>query len=93
MTLTIDLTPEQEARLAARAQAAGVADPADYLRTLIDESPTGTSDVGSTQSGTGADLLAELDAAGLLNGYGDPTVDAPELARRLRKEAETRSWD
>ena len=30
-----------------------------------------------------AELIAELEAEGLLTGYGDPSIDSPELARQL----------
>jgi hypothetical protein len=38
MTITLDLTPEQEARIEARARAIGVA-PAAHVLRLIDEAP------------------------------------------------------
>ena len=41
---------------------------------------------------TGAELLRNLRSAGLLNGYGDPEIDSPELARQLREQAQTRDW-
>ena len=41
---------------------------------------------------TGAELLSELRSAGLLRGYGDPSIDSRELARMLREQAQTRDW-
>jgi len=41
---------------------------------------------------TGADLVRNLEAAGLLKGYGDPNIDSVELARQLREQAQTRDW-
>jgi hypothetical protein len=43
-TITIDVTPEQEARLTARAQAAGIGDPAKYLLRLIDSADSAQRD-------------------------------------------------
>jgi len=40
----------------------------------------------------GAELIANLRASGLMNGYGDPSIDSPELARQLREKAQTRDW-
>ena len=40
MTLTLELTPKQEARIRAEAQAIGL-EPADYVLRLIDLAPTG----------------------------------------------------
>jgi hypothetical protein len=40
---------------------------------------------------TGAELIANLEAAGLMNGFGDPNIDSPELARQLREKAQTRA--
>ncbi len=86
MTITLDLTAEQEVQLRERAAAAGLTDPADFLIALISN--------GSAKAfkGSGQDLLDELDADQLLIGYGDPAEDSVDLARRLRAEAENRSW-
>jgi hypothetical protein len=87
MTLTLELTEEEEARLRKKADRAGLA-PAAFLLSLIDLAPSDgfetANDNGKPQSG--ADLLAELKALNLRPGYGDPSIDSPELARRLRKQ-------
>jgi hypothetical protein len=41
---------------------------------------------------TGADLLRNLEEAGLLTGFGDPSIDSLKLARQLREQAQTRDW-
>ena len=47
---------------------------------------------GWTPASTGADFLAQLKALDLPAGYGDPNIDAVDIARQIRKEAENRSW-
>jgi hypothetical protein len=43
---------------------------------------------------TGADFLARLELLDLPAGYGDPNIDAVELARRIREDAENnRPWN
>jgi len=87
MTITIDLTPDEEARLSKRAAAAGLA-PERYLRSLIaDVAPEPASKLRN-----GAELIAFLEANKLFGPYGDPTLDSSELAVKLRKDAETRNW-
>ena len=39
----------------------------------------------------GARVLAELEAEGVLVGYGDPNVDSPELARQLSERFSQRT--
>jgi len=78
MTITIELTPEQETILSRQAQAAGI-DEADYIRTLI----VGREKPASSRPRTGAELADALEALNLPAGYGDPNIDAPELARQL----------
>ena len=78
MTLTLELTPEQETLLSRQAQAAGI-DEAEYIRTLI----ITAGKPGASRPKTGAEVLAELDALDMPKGYGDPAIDSPELARQL----------
>jgi hypothetical protein len=87
MTITLNLTPEQELILLEKANAAGIADPANYLLSLIDK-----PQARFTRLGGGKELLNELDAAGLLVGYGNPAESSTEIARRIRHEAESRHW-
>jgi hypothetical protein len=78
MTLTLELTPEEEAKLHAKAARAGMEETA-YLRSLI---------AGRRQpqkgSNTPAEMVAYWQANGLLTGYGDPDKDSIEVARELR---------
>jgi len=39
MTITLELTPDQEARIEARARALGI-DPAEYLLRMVDDLPS-----------------------------------------------------
>jgi hypothetical protein len=78
LTLTIELTPEQEAVLQAQAQVAGV-DVAEYARRLL------ALDLAiETGAMTPAQAVEYWEREGLIGSYGDPNIDAPELARRLR---------
>ena len=78
MTVTLDLTAEEEARLRSDAAAAGINDPAQYVQRLTDTAPHRTG-----RAKTGAEVWAELEAMNLPAGYGDPAIDSPELARQL----------
>jgi hypothetical protein len=81
MTLIVELTPEQEAQLSIQAHAAGV-DPAEYVRALIVNIGSQTMP-GAARPKTGAEVLDELKGLNLPPGYGDPSIDSPELARQL----------
>ena len=78
MTITIDLTQEEEARLKSAAADAGI-DEAEYVRTLI----VSLGKPDSSRPKTGAELADALEALNLSGEYGDPNIDAPELARQL----------
>jgi hypothetical protein len=41
--------------------------------------------LSKTPAKTGSELIRNLLSAGLLNGYGDHTIDPPELARQIRE--------
>lgn len=80
MTYSITLDPETEMALQNRALTLGIS-VSDYLTQLamqaVREQP---------HLKTGAEILAELEAEGILTGYGDPEKDAPDLARELREQ-------
>lgn len=78
MTLTIELTPEQEARLRAEAAARGI-DPESVLRGLVETLPPPT---------WGARAVDRWKQSGLLGVYGDMSKDAPVYARELRAQVE-----
>ena len=80
MTLTIELTPEEEARLQQEAERAGTT-PEEYAHLLLSEDL-----VGPSLPMTPAQALAYWKREGLLGSYGDPTLDAQQLARKLRRE-------
>jgi hypothetical protein len=85
MTLTIELTPEQENRLQAAAERRGL-EPAEYAQRLLAENLP-------ELPATGAQLLAYWDEEGCLGVFSDRPEDSPELARQLRQNAEVRDWD
>jgi hypothetical protein len=71
MTITLNLTPEQEARLAARAQAAGVSDPTEYLLKLID-----TPEANGANGFSSTDMADHLRSIGVLGAVeGTPRSD------------------
>lgn len=82
MTIMLELTAEEEARLSARAQEEGCDLPA-YVRRILGISAA--TSLHDQKPKTGADLLATLKSLNLPPGYGDPSIDSPELARRLRE--------
>lgn len=82
MTITIELTPEDEARLKAEATRRNL-EPAALVHSLI-------SSLQKPMSG--AEALAFWEAQDCLGVFADRPQDSPELARKLRKEAETRDW-
>jgi hypothetical protein len=86
MTLTLELTPEEEASLHARAARAGL-DEAAYLRSLI----AGKRPARKGQN-TPAEMVAFWLANGLLTGYGDPDKDSTEVARELREKFSQREY-
>lgn len=86
MTLTIDLTPEEEARLNAQAKAQGL-----DMTTLVHHWIARLPETPSQERATiGAQILAEWEEEGVLGSYGDPNLDSPELARELRRKSEMR---
>ena len=78
MTLTIELTPEQETRLREKARVIGV-EPAEYLIRTIEE-PL------QRFPRSGAEIAAAIMADPEIVDIGDPALDAPEAARTLRKK-------
>jgi hypothetical protein len=74
-----------------------VESPEQRLQSIINRAdPAELSSIGLTLPAkpykNGAELLANLRSAGVLTGFGDPNIDSLELARQLRKQAETRDW-
>ena len=78
MTMTLELTPEEEARLEAEARAKGI-DVQTLPHSLIATIP-------ARQPTIGARLLAELEVAGVIGAWADRTDigDSVEYARELR---------
>lgn len=88
MTLTIELTEEEEARLRRRAAERGMEE-SEYVRALIDEAEA--TEVKPVTAG--AKLLAEWEEAGALGLWQDRPEDSVTLAREFRRKAETRAKD
>jgi hypothetical protein len=100
MAMTLNLTPDEELKLQTKAAKAGLT-PVDYLRSIIHADTQTTINVlpqilaadggnSTILPKTGAELAAAIDSLGLSGAFGDPRIDSPELARQLRKQAETR---
>ncbi|MBM3495089.1 MAG: hypothetical protein FJX72_12340 [Armatimonadetes bacterium] len=87
MSITVDLTPDQEKRLRRRARAARMA-PADYVRDLILRQPDA---VRPTIPMSNAEFFAYWEANDALGAFADGP-DSPELARQLRQAAARRDW-
>ena len=85
MTLTIDLTADQRAALEAEASLHGFSLPEFARLRLLENVSTETE-----KPKTGAELAARIRGLNLSGNYGDPGLDSPDLARKLRKEAESR---
>ena len=82
MTLTIELTDREAARLRALATARGT-DAATTLRNLL-------ADQTETEPGItwGEQVLAQWQKEGLIGPFGDPDKDSTEVARDLRRSLE-----
>lgn len=87
MTLTIELTPEQEMRLRAEAKREGK-EPIEVLTALLDTLPAEASE--EREPTWGERVAAELKAEGVIGMWADRTEDTLDLARQLRTQAETR---
>lgn len=85
MTLTIELTSEEEARLEAAAQRQG-REVTDILRDLIAQLPDDDLPIG-------ARLIKQWEAEGVLGAWADreDIGDSAAYARELRRQAETRA--
>jgi hypothetical protein len=81
MTLTVELTPEQQSVLEQEAAARGL-EPEEYARYLIE------AGLGSRKL-TGAEAMAHWEREGVLGTFQD-RPDSPDFARELRRQAETR---
>lgn len=98
MTLTLELTPEQEQRIAAEALHRNM-DAASYAKALFFEKETAEESEEETlppvgplppANGTGADLVAYWEREGLIGTRSDIT-DRLEHARAIRRKAERRT--
>ena len=80
MTLTIELTPEQAARLRAAAAATGT-DEAGAIRQLIESLPPAET--------WGARSLRQLQAEGVIGSWAD-VDDVENYSRNLREKSQRR---
>ena len=88
MTIALELTDEEEARLRRNAKAAGK-EPEEFLRSLIASLPEQQPPVQARVT-PGVLLLEQLRADGALGIWKD-RADSPELSRTLRQRAEKRA--
>lgn len=89
MTHTIELDEQTEQALTKKANRLGLSAD-DLLKQLALEATAEDQPDASSIPRTGAELIAALEKEGLLTGYGDSSIDSPELARRLRDAAQWR---
>jgi hypothetical protein len=95
MTLTIDLPPEMEERLQRQADSMGI-NASEYARELLkdalDEEDAANAEPMPTN---GAELVAYWQRHGVIGSWANRTDigDSVEYARKLRRQAETRSRD
>ena len=98
MTLTLELTPEQEQRIEAEAGRRNM-DAASYAKALLFEDRIAEGDEEHTlppagppppANGTDADLVAYWEREGLIGTRPD-IKDSLELARAIRRRAERRT--
>lgn len=90
MSMTIEFDADEEARIRRRAARAGMT-PEEYIRRRLaapqhkKSAPAAARPVSppNSERPAGAILWDELEAAGVLTGYGDPSVDSVDLARQL----------
>jgi predicted DNA-binding protein len=96
MTIIIELKPDIERRLQRAAERRGV-DAPGYVRSLVEENLLleEEEDEYLPLPKTGAELVASLQKAGVIGAWADRVdiSDSSAFARRLRKQAETRSRD
>jgi len=90
MTVTLELSDDIEEAIERKARRLGITSN-EYLRRMAERAARparsvrpGKSAPSGDRPKTGAELLAELDALNIPPGYGDPSIDSPELARQLR---------
>ena len=84
MSLIIDFAPDVEKELQSEAAQEGVKTE-DYVKRLVMERPP-------KKPMTGAEAIAYWEREDALGTFDDRPEDSPELARKLREEAETRDW-
>ena len=82
MTISLELSPEQEARLSVEAASSGL-NLTDYALSRLLGGP-------EMPEPTGAELVAALRASGVIGTFAD-RPDSPEWARQLRETAERRA--
>jgi len=85
MTITLDLPPELERKLAAEASRRGVP-LSDYLLSVLSNGGQAAPSVR-----TGAELVAYWQSAGVV-GIRQDICDSQHHARELRAKAEHREW-
>ena len=89
MTLTLEITPEQERQLEAEAHRRNM-DAADYAKAMLfDKEPQNSETQTEEESWSGADLVAYWKREGVIGSRPDIT-DSLKHAQALRRQAEQR---
>ncbi len=89
MTLTLELTPEQERHIEAEARRRNL-DAASYAKALLfNEQEASRGDETVEEQWSGADLVAYWEREGVIGSRPDIT-DSLEHARAIRRKAERR---
>ncbi len=88
MTLTLNLSPEQERRLHLNAQRSGKS-PETYLIEVVDALPDASPQKEETW---GESVIAEWRRQGIIGDFGDPNLSSEELAQQFKERAAQR-WE
>jgi hypothetical protein len=91
LTITLELTPEQEAELQRKAAKAG-SGISGYLKRLADRSAAPRKLI-TQELRDGAELAGSILNDEEITVYWDEGIDAPTLARQLRRVANSRNWN
>ena len=90
LTITLDISTDEEEKLRNKARREGL-DISGYIKLLADRS-TRPRRPRTTKPRNGVELANAIMDDPRITGYGDPAINAPDLARDLRRRASSRDW-